>query len=79
MTKNYHLKQFKDSVKTHIQGLSKREYFDTDDYLNDVLPQVASSKFTHFPIVDEENMVQGVLSRRHLLNYQKKNVVLIDL
>ena len=54
------------------------EYFDTDDYLADVLPQVAESKFTHFPVVDGDNLVIGVLSRRHLLNYQKKNVVLID-
>ncbi|MCQ2911454.1 MAG: putative manganese-dependent inorganic diphosphatase [Clostridia bacterium] len=54
------------------------EYFQTDDYLEDVLPEVTDSKFTHFPIVDEENMVIGVLSRRHLINYQKKNVVLID-
>lgn len=28
----YALKQFKDSVKTHIAGLSKREYFEIEDY-----------------------------------------------
>ncbi|MDD3236569.1 MAG: DNA recombination protein RmuC [Candidatus Gastranaerophilales bacterium] len=28
----YYLKQFKDSVKTHIMGLSKKEYFATTDY-----------------------------------------------
>ncbi|MCQ2978566.1 MAG: putative manganese-dependent inorganic diphosphatase [Clostridia bacterium] len=61
-----------------IMSNEEIEYFDTDDYLEDVLPQVAESKFTHFPIVDDDNMVRGVLSRRHLLNYQKKNVCLID-
>lgn len=30
--KEYYLKQFKDSVKTHITGLARKEYFDTDDY-----------------------------------------------
>ena len=28
------LKQFKDSVKTHIAGLSKREYFEIDDFVS---------------------------------------------
>lgn len=28
------LKQFKDSVKTHISGLSKREYFDIEDFIS---------------------------------------------
>lgn len=61
-----------------IMSNEEIEYFDTDDYIADVLPQVADSKYTHFPIVDEENIVIGVLSRRHLINYQRKNVVLID-
>lgn len=30
--KDYYLKQFKDSIKTHITGLSKKEYFDNPDY-----------------------------------------------
>ncbi len=30
----YALKQFKDSVKTHISGLSKREYFDIENFVS---------------------------------------------
>ena len=30
--KEYYLKMFKDSVKTHITNLAKREYFDTDEF-----------------------------------------------
>ncbi len=30
--KEHYIKQFKDSVKTHISGLARKEYFDTTDY-----------------------------------------------
>ena len=30
--KEHYLKQFKESVKAHITGLSRKEYFDTNDY-----------------------------------------------
>lgn len=61
-----------------IMSNSEIEYFELEEYIEEVMPQVANSKYTHFPIVDKDDIVKGVLSRRHLLNYQKKNVVLID-
>lgn len=54
------------------------EYFEEDEFIEDIRDTVADSKYTHFPIVDDEGVVKGVLSRRHLLSFQKKNVVLID-
>ena len=54
------------------------EYFEEDEFIEDIRDTVADSKYTHFPIVDNEGIVKGVLSRRHLLSFQKKNVVLID-
>lgn len=32
--KAFHLKEFKESVKSHISNLSKKDYFDTEEYLS---------------------------------------------
>ncbi len=54
------------------------DYFATDEYIDDIKKTVIESPVSQFPIVGKDNKVEGVLSRRHLLSYERKNVILID-
>ncbi len=53
-------------------------YFETDDYLDEVKQAMLNSSHRHFPILDEKSHVKGIISKRHLLDVQKKKVILVD-
>ena len=52
--------------------------FHLDDYLDDVREILAKSRYRCYPILDENDRVVGTLSRFHLLNPRRKQVVLVD-
>lgn len=53
-------------------------YFHTTDYLPDVRQKMASTRFRSYPVVDAQNRVVGSISRYHLINTRKKQVILVD-
>lgn len=53
-------------------------YFSTDDSLDEVKEVMLESPHRQFPILDEEGQVRGIISKRHLINIQKKQVILVD-
>ncbi len=52
--------------------------FDIDDYVDDVKDVMSRVRHRDFPVVDEEGNYVGMISRRNLLNMQKKQVILVD-
>ena len=52
--------------------------FHLDDYLDDVREIMAKSRYRCYPILDAQNRVVGTLSRFHLLNPRRKQLVLVD-
>lgn len=52
--------------------------FHLDDYLDDVKEELMKSRFRCYPVLDEDEHVVGTLSRFHLLNPRRKQVVLVD-
>ena len=52
--------------------------FQLDDYVDYVQDVMASVRHRDFPILDEQRRFVGMLSRRYLLNTQKKQVILVD-
>ena len=52
--------------------------FRLTDYLDDVREVMLKSRFRSYPIVDEDNMVVGTISRFHVLRPRRKQVVLVD-
>lgn len=52
--------------------------FDVEDYLDDVKEVMSKVRHRDFPVVDENNNYIGMISRRNLLNTQKKKVILVD-
>lgn len=53
-------------------------YFTEDDFIEDVSPVMAETRFRSYPIVTNEMRVRGTLSRYHLISSQKKKVILVD-
>jgi len=52
--------------------------FNLYSYLEDVTEKISQSRFRQYPVVDNHQRVVGMMSRYHLLNAQKKKVILVD-
>lgn len=65
------------SVKNLI-GRQNLIYFESDDTIDEVKEIMLNTTHRHFPIVDKEGQVKGVISKRHILDIQKKRVILVD-
>ncbi len=52
--------------------------FDIEDYVDDVKEVMSKARHRDFPILDHDGNYVGMISRRNLLNMQKKRVVLVD-
>ncbi len=53
-------------------------YFHLNDYLEDVREKMATTRFRSYPVVDGKDRVVGSISRYHLINTEKKKVILVD-
>lgn len=52
--------------------------FNENDYADDIKESMLSTNFRAYPVVDNNNKFLGLVSRIHLLNPTKKNVILVD-
>ena len=52
--------------------------FELDDYVDDVRDIMKTVRHRDFPILDENRHYVGMVSRRMLLNMQKKQIILVD-
>ncbi len=52
--------------------------FEIEDYVDDVREVMSKARHRDFPILDRDGYYIGMISRRNLLNMQKKRVVLVD-
>ncbi len=52
--------------------------FELDDYVDDVREIMKTVRHRDFPILDENRHYVGMVSRRLLLNMQKKRIILVD-
>ncbi|SDF55108.1 manganese-dependent inorganic pyrophosphatase [Thermoanaerobacter thermohydrosulfuricus] len=52
--------------------------FRVSDYIDDVKEVMLKYRYRNFPVVDEEGKVVGLLARRHILDYERKNVIMVD-
>lgn len=65
------------SVKNLI-GNQDLIFFQTEDTIDEVKEVMLNTTHRHFPVVDEEGKVKGIISKRHILDIQKKPVILVD-
>lgn len=52
--------------------------FKISDMVDEVSKRMSKSRYRSYPILDDESHVLGAVSRFHLFNYRKKQVVLLD-
>ena len=52
--------------------------FEIEDYVDDVREVMSKVRHRDFPILDRDGSYIGMISRRNLMNMQKKRVVLVD-
>ncbi|NLP46094.1 MAG: putative manganese-dependent inorganic diphosphatase [Epulopiscium sp.] len=53
-------------------------YFEEEDYIEEIKEIVQDSKYRNFPILDKEGRVLGIISRRQLIDFNRKQVILVD-
>ncbi len=52
--------------------------FEPNDYVNDVKEVMSKARYREFPVIDEQRRLYGMVSRRNLLNMQRKQLILVD-
>jgi len=52
--------------------------FHIDDFLDDVRSTMLKNRAPSYPVLDSEGRVLGTVSRYHLLNHNRKKVILVD-
>lgn len=64
-----------------IRSIMTRDHlvtFELDDYVDDIRDVMSKERHRDFPVLDENGDYVGMISRRNLLNMQKKRVILVD-
>lgn len=54
------------------------EYFTTYETIDDVRENIMTSRYRRFPVVDENGMIKGTISRSDLVNVNRKKAILVD-
>ena len=52
--------------------------FKKSDNIDDIKKVMAETRYRSYPIVDDRNIVQGTISRYHLISNEKKKLILVD-
>jgi len=52
--------------------------FDKSEFVDDVLNKVVKSRYRSYPVVDDKGKIYGLISRYHLLNARRKQIILVD-
>lgn len=52
--------------------------FNMDEFVEDVGKKMLKSRYRSYPVIDNDNYLQGYISRYHVLNYRNKKVILVD-
>lgn len=69
------------SLSKYVKDIMKDKdlmMFSEEDYLNDCKEDIEQSKHSKFPIISKDKKYLGLLSRNHLINPQRKRVILVD-
>lgn len=62
----------------HVMSTENLVFFSNDDYIDDIKGKMAETRYRSYPVVNEENKVEGMISRFHLISERRKKVILVD-
>ena len=52
--------------------------FSVENHVDEIMDIMKTSAHRNFPVVDREGKLAGIISRRHLIGYKRKSVILVD-
>jgi manganese-dependent inorganic pyrophosphatase len=52
--------------------------FNIDDFVSDIKTKMLQTRYRSYPVVDDNNVIKGFISRYHLISSRKKKVILVD-
>jgi manganese-dependent inorganic pyrophosphatase len=52
--------------------------FEPEDYLEEIKDTMTAKRYRNFPVIDNDGQYQGMISRALLLNFKRKQVILVD-
>ncbi|WP_425446885.1 putative manganese-dependent inorganic diphosphatase [Dethiothermospora halolimnae] len=52
--------------------------FNENEYLDDVKEELSQNRHSNYPVVTDDNKYLGIITRRHILKPNKKEVILVD-
>lgn len=52
--------------------------FNMDDFVDDIKGKMLQTRYRSYPVVDDNNVIQGFISRFHLISSRKKKIILVD-
>ncbi|SDK85297.1 putative manganese-dependent inorganic diphosphatase [Natronincola ferrireducens] len=52
--------------------------FYEDDYLEEIKEEIINTHFRNYPVVDNQNVFLGFINKKHILNPQRKQTILVD-
>ena len=52
--------------------------FNETDFVDDVKEEMTKKRFRYFPVLNADNEFVGFISRRRILEFNKKQVILVD-
>ena len=61
-----------------VMTTEKLVLFNLDDFVDDIKNKMLQTRYRSYPVIDDNNVIQGFISRYHLISSRKKKVILVD-
>lgn len=65
-------------VKYYMTPVSELITFNMNDWVEDIQDVMTKNRYRNFPVIDKHGMYVGLISRRRLMNINRKQVILMD-
>ncbi len=66
------------TIEHVMQKKENVEHFNCNETVQDVSKKIANSRHRSYPVIDDNDKIVGAVSRYHLFNYHKKQLILVD-
>lgn len=66
------------TIEHVMQRVENVEYFNCNETVQEASKKIANSRHRSYPVINDDGKVVGAISRYHLFNYRKKQLILVD-
>jgi manganese-dependent inorganic pyrophosphatase len=62
----------------HVMTTDNLIIFNLDDFIDEIKDKMLQTRYRSYPVVDDNNRIQGFISRYHLISQKRKKIILMD-